>query len=213
VRIVAIGDDEMVACGGTHPATAGQLGLVKILSTAPARGKMRLTFVAGERAFKDYAACHTAAHEAAQKLSATVETLPGAVESLIERLKDAEFQLNRLKKEQLFAQTAVFMKEAQPLPDGARLIARFVEADAQSLRELVSRLIENPGAVVLMGAMNGSEAVYVFGRSQDAAYDMGALLRAAAKPLGGKGGGRPDFAQGGGSPAILEAARKQLTGE
>ena len=53
VRVVAIGEDEMVACGGTHPATAGQLGLVKILGVAPARGKMRVSFVAGMRALND----------------------------------------------------------------------------------------------------------------------------------------------------------------
>ena len=53
VRVVAIGDDEMVACGGTHPSTAGQIGLVKIVSVAPARGKMRVGFVAGMRALID----------------------------------------------------------------------------------------------------------------------------------------------------------------
>ena len=57
VRVVAIGDDEMVACGGTHPSTAGQIGLVKIVSVAPARGKMRVGFVAGMRALNDYFRC------------------------------------------------------------------------------------------------------------------------------------------------------------
>ena len=54
VRVVAIGDDEMVACGGTHPATAGQIGLVKIVGAAPARGKLRVSFLAGMRAYGDY---------------------------------------------------------------------------------------------------------------------------------------------------------------
>ena len=52
VRVVAIGEDEMVACGGTHPSTAGQIGLVKILGVAPARGKMRVSFLAGMRALR-----------------------------------------------------------------------------------------------------------------------------------------------------------------
>ena len=84
VRIVAIGTDEMVACGGTHPATAGQLGLVKILSVAPARGKMRVTFLAGQRALADYARVADAAHQAAAMLSTGVENLTSAVASLQE---------------------------------------------------------------------------------------------------------------------------------
>ncbi|MBQ2699623.1 MAG: hypothetical protein IJF65_00545 [Clostridia bacterium] len=212
VRIVAIGDDEMVACGGTHPATAGQLGLVKILSTTPARGKMRLCFVAGMRALRDYQRCYGACHQAAERLSATADTLPAAVESLANRLKAAEAELAKIKKEQLLAQTETFIQQAEPLPGGEKLIARFVEGDVQCLRDLVSRLIETPGCVALLGTMNGDQAAYVFGRSPDVDRDMGALLRASAQPLGGKGGGRPDFAQGGGSPEILQAACQRLRG-
>jgi len=64
-----------------------------------------------------------------------------------------------------------------------------------------------------MGAENGDQAIYVFGRSADGKVNMGTLLRDSARPLGGKGGGRPDFAQGGGSTAILEAACKSLKEE
>ena len=210
VRIVAIGEDEMVACGGTHPATAGQLGLVKILSVAPARGKMRVTFVAGQRALVDYVRCHDAAHAAAGLLSTGVENLSAAVTALQEKLRAAEFELLRLRKEQLLSQAERFVTEAEALPDGRRLIARFVEADALLLRDLTSRLIEAPGVIALMGAMNGDQAIYVFGRAADVALNMGHLLRDSAKSLGGKGGGRPDFAQGGGCAEIMEAARQMI---
>ena len=206
VRIVAIGEDEMVACGGTHPATAGQLGLVKILSVAPARGKMRVTFLAGQRALKDYDRVSEAAHQAAAQLSTGVENLSAAVASLQEKLRAAEFELVRMKKEQLLSQVGRFLQEAEELPGGTKLIARFVDADANGLRDLASRLIENPGVIALLGAMNGDQAIYVFGRAADVAANMGNLLRDSAKPLGGKGGGRPDFAQGGGCREILDAA-------
>ena len=58
--------------------------------------------------------------------------------------------------------------------------------------------------------MNGAQAVYVFGRSADVDANMGALLRDAARPLGGKGGGKPDFAQGGGPKEVLDAARNRM---
>ncbi len=206
VRVVAIGDDEMVACGGTHPATAGQIGLVKILSVTPARGKMRVAFVAGQRALADYRRCHEAAHQAAELLSAKMDGLTAAVAALQEKLRTAEFELVRLRREQLLSRMNQFAEEAEILPDGTKLITRFVDADAGLLRELVSKLIEAPGVIALLGAANGEQCSYVFGRSADVAADMGALLREAARPLGGKGGGRPDFAQGGGCKEILAAA-------
>ena len=211
VRIVAIGEDEMVACGGTHPATAGQLGLVKIVSATPARGKMRVAFLAGARTMTDYRRLSEAAHQAAGMLSTGVENLAASVSALQEKLRAAEFELVRLHREQLLNQAEHFISEAETLPGGARLIARFVEADAMLLRDLASKLIEAPGMIALLGAMNGDQAIYVFGRSADVNVHMGTLLKESALPYGGKGGGRPDFAQGGGCREILDAARKALT--
>jgi len=210
VRIVAIGDDEMVACGGTHPSTAGQIGLVKIVSVTPARGKMRVAFLAGQRALRDYFRCSDAAHAAAGLVSSSVDNLPSAVSAVQEKLRIAEFDLLKCKKEQLLSQAERLMEEALLLPDGVKLVSGFVEADAALLKDLVSRLIEQPGVMALMGAASGEQAVYVFGRSADVQADMGALLRESARPLGGKGGGRPDFAQGGGSKAILQAACQRV---
>ena len=210
VRIVAIGDDEMVACGGTHPSSAGQIGLVKIVSVAPARGKMRVAFLAGKRALMDYFRCSEAAHAAAEQLSTNVDGLADSVCAMQEKLRAAESELIRFKKEQLLSQTQHMIDGADILPDGTRLIAKFVEADAMLLRDLASRLIEHPSVIALMGAMNGDQAIYVFGRSEDVSVNMGNLLRDSARPLSGKGGGRPDFAQGGGCREILAAACEML---
>ena len=210
VRIVAIGTDEMVACGGTHPASAGQLGLVKILSVTPARGKMRVAFLAGQRALADYQRCHDAAHEAAGLLSTGVGQLCGSVAGLQEKLREAEYRLTQLRREHLLAGADQMLREAEILPGGTRLVARFVEADAALLRDLASQLISAPGVIALLGTSGTAQAAYVFGRSDDVAADMGALLRSSAKPLGGKGGGRPDFAQGGGPREMLAAACQAL---
>lgn len=210
VRIVAIGDDEMVACGGTHPAFAGEIGLVKILSVTPARGKMRLAFLAGKRALQDYFKCHEAAHEASQLLSSNVEKLAESVNTLQEKCRQAEGVLLQMKKDALLSRTDAFISEAEPLPDGSLLIARFVEADGMLLRELAAKMIERPGVIALLGAQKGDQALYVFGRSADGKADMGALLRKCARPYGGKGGGKPDFAQGGGSTEMLAEACRIL---
>ncbi len=210
VRIVAMGDFEMVACGGTHPSSTGQIGLVKIVSAAPARGKLRLSFVCGMRAFADYRKNYNCAWAAANLLSTRPEKLPGLLEATLRRLKEAEHELNRLRREKLLASAPELVRAAEALPGGGRLVCALLDADPQALKDLASKLIEAEGVVALLGTKNGDKCSFVFARSADLGYPMGKILSEAARPLGGKGGGRPDFAQGGGPAEILDAAREQL---
>lgn len=210
VRIVAMGDFEMVACGGTHPSTTGQIGLVKILSVAPARGKARVSFVCGERAYRNYRQIYDQAWAAANLLSTRPENLPSHVQNLMERLKNAERELNALRKRQLFESIPERIARADALPDGSKLVCAEIDADMQLLKDFASKLIEQNGIVVLLAASNGEKWNFVFARSADVNIPMGALLSSALKPLGGKGGGRSDFAQGGGSIEALWAARESL---
>ena len=211
VRVVAIGTDEMVACGGTHPATAGQLGLVKVLGVAPARGKMRVSFVAGMRAFRDYQSMYDRAHEAAALLSTSTDNLAAHVAALQEALKEANMALNRLRRDAALRELEGMLETAPRTPGGATVIARMLEGDANLIKDAASQLIRRPGVVALLGArVNEDHAVFVFARSSDVDIHMGRLLSDAAKPLGGKGGGRPDFAQGGGPVEILSEAERRL---
>ena len=214
VRVVAIGDDEMVACGGTHPATAGQLGLVKVLGVAPARGKMRVSFAAGMRALGDYQAMYDRAHEAAALLSTSTDNLVSHVAAMQDALREANMALNRLRRDAALRQLEEVLETAPRAPGGATVVARMMEGDANLIKDAASRLIKRPGVVALLGARAEEErAVFVFARSSDVDIHMGRLLSGAAKSLGGKGGGRPDFAQGGGPRAILDAAVKMILGE
>ena len=100
------------------------------------------------------------------------------------------------------------------LPCGTRVIARMLEGDINLIKDAASELIKRPGIVALLGVeAETGRCMFVFARSQDVELHMGRLLSDAAKPLGGKGGGRPDFAQGGGPKAILEAVLASLTGQ
>ena len=211
VRIVAIGEDEMVACGGTHPATAGQLGLVKILGVAPARGRMRVSFVAGMRALRDYQAMYDCAHEAAALLSTATDNLAAHVAAMQEALKAANLELNRLRRENALRELEAMVETAPRMPGGAAVIAHMLTGDANLVRDAASHLIKRPGVVALLGADAGEgRAVFVFARSADVDLHMGRLLSDAARPLGGKGGGRPDFAQGGGPVEILYDAERRI---
>ncbi len=211
VRVVAIGEDEMVACGGTHPATAGQLGLVKIMGVAPARGKMRVSFVAGMRALRDYQAAFDRVHAAAALLSTSTENLAPHVAALQEALKRSDMELNRLRREDALRTLDARLADAPRLACGAALVARMMDGDANLVRDAASHLIRRPGVVALLGARTGEgRATFVFARSDDVDIHMGKLLSDIARPMGGKGGGRPDFAQGGGPEGMLDAATEAL---
>ena len=210
VRVVQIGTEEFVACGGTHPATAGQIGLVKILDVRPSRGKMRVTFVAGMRALRDYQSVSAYANAAAGALSTAVENLPVQVSALQEQLRQAHHELNVLRREKLLSGQADMLARAEALRDGWRLVSACVQADAGLLRDLTSALIEQEKTIALMAAENGDTALFVFGAAPGCPLNMGKVLSESVKPLGGKGGGRPDFAQGGGPLAALDAAVKAV---
>lgn len=210
VRIVAMGDFEMVACGGTHPSSTGQIGLVKIVDTAPARGKLRLSFVCGRRAYMDYRRSYRAAWAASKLLATNPAALADNIAGKLERLREAEHALGRLRREMLFQAIPAMLDGAEALPEGGRLVCKIVDADAQALRELASELIGRGGVAVLLAAKDGEKHNIVFARSSDLSCGMGRIMSEAAKAHGGKGGGRPDFAQGGGPVEMLWAAREML---
>ena len=207
VRVVAIGEDEMVACGGTHPGTAGQLGLVKILGVAPARGKMRVSFLAGRRALDNYRDMFERAHAAAELLSTSTDNLVSHVSALQEALRQSKFELNQLRREDALRTLEALLPKAPRLHGGAAVLAKVIDGDMDLVRDVASRLIRRPGIVALLGGRAGEDRLaFVFARSRDVDLNMGSLLSGAAKQAGGKGGGRPDFAQGGGPEEMLEVA-------
>lgn len=199
IRIVQIGDVEFVACGGTHPSSAGQIGLLKIVDARPSRGRMRLTFLCGRRAYADYRRRMDVMNRAARALSTSWETLDESVEALRQRLHDAE----RAVAEARTAQARQRLESLESVPvNGWRVLAGDVGAvDAAALKELASEGIEAPQTVMLLEAA-GEHGVYLaFAASEGCPWHMGRLLGEAARAHGGKGGGRPDFAQGSASEA------------
>ncbi len=211
VRVVAIGDFECVACGGTHVRSTGQIGLLKVVDARPSKGKMRVSFVAGMRAYRDYQRQYDLAGAAARLFSTSVDRLPDAVAAVQGQLRDASRALTALRREKLFSEIPEMLRGARALSSGARLVIKKFEADAQLLRELAGKLIAEGNVAALLAADAGGSNLFVFARSQDVDIDMGKLLSSSARARGGKGGGRPDFAEGGGPDAVLFEAEKALT--
>ena len=201
VRIVAMGDFEMVACGGTHPSSTGRIGMVKILSAIPAKGKVRLSFVCGGRAAKLFQTCMRSAEKAGAALSCPVDKLSSAAAELKYRLSEAEKRANRLETREILAK----MEEAGEDLQGVTLcVMTLPETDGRAVTAAVSDYIGTKGRAVLLCA--GERLT--FARSADVKIDMNELIKRV-----GRGGGRPDMASGAGIPECVSVARRILMTE
>ena len=201
VRIVAMGDFEMVACGGTHPSSTGRIGLMKIISAIPAKGKIRVSFVCGGRAVSLFQTYMKYADKAGAALSCPVDKLSSAASELKYRLSEAEKRANRLETRELITK----MEEAGEELNGVTLcVITLPETDGRAVTAAVSEYIGTKGRAVLLCA--GERLT--FARSADVKIDMNELIKRVAR-----GGGRPDMASGAGIPECVSVAKKILMTE
>lgn len=189
VRIVAMGNFEMVACGGTHPDTTGQIGLVKILSTLPARGKMRLSFVAGMRAINTFQASYQSVRTMGSLLSADADTAPAA----LQKLMDSQLALQKeLNQKLVMAATEMILQSHTDRSCADVYCCHLPFADASILQQAAKYLLQHENTLLFLSCPRADGCHVLFARSSDREEDMASLLRTA----GAKGGGKPDFAQG-----------------
>ncbi|RMD80455.1 MAG: alanine--tRNA ligase [Gammaproteobacteria bacterium] len=218
VRVLQIGAFSMELCGGTHVARTGEIGLVKITEEGGvASGVRRVEAVAGMEALAWVQALEESVARAAARLKGPKGELEGRVARLLDRQRELEQELQRLRA-RLAGGAGRDLAEQAEVVDGVRLlVARLDGADAKALREAVDRLKQRLGtaAVLLGSATPQGKVLLVAGVTHDLSGRLpaGELLQAAAREVGGRGGGRPDLAQGGGTdPArldqALEAARR-----
>lgn len=198
VRVVEIGDFDFSACGGTHVASTGRLGLIKVKAWERYKKGIRLTFLAGGRALRDYQRLDRMTRDLARSLSLGVPDLPGAVEKLRE-------ETLRLRRQLRDAQEQLLEVEARELLAGARVVAgvrvvtqTFGGRPGEEVRALAAKVAAHPRAVALFGTRGALPQLF-FARSTDVRLDMGAILRQVLPVIAGKGGGSPLSAQGAGS--------------
>lgn len=185
VRIVAMGDYEMVPCGGTHPSTTGQIGPIKIISCTPSRGNMRLCFVAGMRAVRLFRQSYQCAGDMAAAVSADFDS---ALDALKRERETAMMQRKDMKDRLALAALDVLNAGKR----GNVYAAHLPFADHDTLLKAASELTKEPEAIVLLSCPKGEGQMLVFARGRDAKPDMAQLLRST----GARGGGKPDMAQG-----------------
>lgn len=213
VRIVTVADYDATACGGTHVARTGEIGLAKITGLERYKGGVRVTFLCGGRALHDYRRTLRTLSELAASFTVAQEELPQALARLQEESQETRRALHKAQA-MLLENEADRLWAMTPLNHGMRQVVAYWSgrpfAEAQAL---ATRLRERPQTVALLAVTEERGTRLVCARSEDLpAVDAAALLRRALTPLGGKGGGTSSLAQGGGPvapPAAIQAALQE----
>jgi alanyl-tRNA synthetase len=223
VRIVEIGDYSRELCGGTHVHRSGQLGLVKLLSEASiGSGVRRVEALVGLDAFRYLAKEHVLVSQLAEQFKARPEELPERIGGVVERLRQAERELEKVRADAVLASAGALAEGAEDV-DGVALVAVAAPegVNGNDLRALASdvrgRLGARPGVVALFSA-DGDKVSFVVATTaaaRDRGLAAGKLIPAFAPAVGGRGGGKPDLAQGGGTnpagiPEAVAALRSAL---
>lgn len=218
IRIVQVEGYDASPCGGTHTPFTGQIGLVKLTAIERYKGGVRVTFLCGMRALRDYRHKLQILQRLSLQLSAGSDDFADAVAKLQEEIR-------MLRRSQQQSQQMIAEIEAQqlwqttPVHNGARRVVKYCETRSFSeIQSLARQLRELPLTVAFLMVTEGDNLRLICTRSDDLEkVDAGACMRAATKELGGRGGGTPITAQGGvplGAPeAALEVLNKVLSME
>lgn len=212
VRVLTMGKGfSMELCGGTHAQRTGDIGLMKIVSESGiAAGVRRIEAVTGEAALNWFAQSEALLGELGGLVKAGRDSVLDKYRALNDRNRALEKEIERLNSKLASAQSGDLISSAIEI-DGVKLLATKIDgADAKSLRDLLDQLKDKLGSgVIVLGAEDGEKVSLVAGVTKDLTdrVKAGDLIRDLAAQVGGKGGGRPDMAQGGGTePAALAGA-------
>ena len=190
LRVVAIGDFDVSACGGTHVARAGEVGQLSVLRVERMKRGTRVEFLAGHRARADYARKHAILQKLSAALTCAQLELPVAVERLSTELTQARRALASYRERDLDEEALRLATAATDVAPGIKLVqAVFDGRMVDDVKGLALRLTDAPGVVALLG-VRGPRTQLIFARSENVSIDLKPSFDAALAALGGgKGGG------------------------
>jgi len=212
LRLIDVQDFDLSACGGTHVSRTGAIGIIVVSATERFRGGTRVTFLCGGRALRGYRELRDAVAGSVRALSVLPADLPSAIERMQTDSREMRRQVKDLQSRVAAQEADALAESASPIGSIKLVAAALPGWDAGGLKTIAARILEHPGYVVVL-VSEPAPANIVIGRAPDVSQDAGALLRALVGRHGGKGGGRPEMAQGGGltsSAADVLATAREL---
>jgi alanyl-tRNA synthetase len=212
LRLIEIADFDLSACGGTHVASTGEIGLIAVTAAEKFRGGSRVTFVCGGRALRALRGYRDAVAGSVRSLSVLPHELPAAVEKIQSEAKQARKTITRLQSE-LAGHEAARLLAAAPVVAGVHRASHVMEGwDAAGLKAIASAMTaQGQAAVVIVGT--SAPVAIVVARSPGVAVDANDVLQQLLKRFGGRGGGKPELAQGAGltgDPQAIATAAREL---
>jgi alanyl-tRNA synthetase len=212
LRLIEVPDFDLSACGGTHVARTGVIGVVAVTATERFKGGSRVTFVCGRRALRTVRSYRDALAASIRVLSVLPSELPAAIERLQSEAKDQRKTIARLQ-ESLAVHEAARLLASTAERDGVREVVEILDGwDTVGLKAIASSMVATPRVVVVL-LSSTTPAIAVVARSADVGIDANKTLRQLIERFGGRGGGKPDLAQGGGlagSPQEIAAVAREI---
>jgi alanyl-tRNA synthetase len=200
IRVIEVEDFDWSPCGGTHAKQTGQVGLIAIKSFERVKSNLtRVEFVCGHRALEDYRLANQTAVTTARLFSVAREGAPEMVGKAIAENKALKKRQRELLELATQAEAAQLLKESPATGDYKIIKAIFENRDAEELRLLATKIVQQEAAIALLAGREANGVKLVFARSANLPQNMGQALAEACQLLGGRGGGRPEMAQGGGA--------------
>ena len=217
VRVLQMGDFSTELCGGTHAARTGDIGLFRITSeSGTAAGVRRIEAVTGEGAIAMLHAQSDQLSDIAQLLKGDSHNLGEKVRAALERTRQLEKELQQLKEQAAAQESANLSSKAEEINGVKLLVSELAGVEPKMLRTMVDDLKNQLGStVVVLATVADGKVSLIAGVSKDVTdrVKAGELVGMVAQQVGGKGGGRPDMAQAGGTDAsALPAALASVKG-
>ncbi|HEI4994738.1 TPA: alanine--tRNA ligase [Escherichia coli] len=217
VRVLSMGDFSTELCGGTHASRTGDIGLFRIISeSGTAAGVRRIEAVTGEGAIATVHADSDRLNEVAHLLKGDSNNLADKVRSVLERTRQLEKELQQLKEQAAAQESANLSSKAIDVNGVKLLVSELSGVEPKMLRTMVDDLKNQLGStIIVLATVAEGKVSLIAGVSKDVTdrVKAGELIGMVAQQVGGKGGGRPDMAQAGGTDAAaLPAALASVKG-
>jgi len=203
VRVLSMGDFSTELCGGTHASRTGDIGLFRIQSeSGTAAGVRRIEGITGENAINALHQQSDLLQDVAHLVKGDVNSITDKIRSLIERSRTLEKELQQVKGQQAAQESASLSSQAKEVKGVKLLVRQLDNVEPKMLRTMVDDLKNQLGSVIIVLATIADDKVsLIAGVTKDLTdrVKAGELIASVAQQVGGKGGGRPDMAQAGGS--------------
>ncbi|MEM8857381.1 MAG: DHHA1 domain-containing protein [Chloroflexota bacterium] len=211
IRLVDITDFDLTACGGTHVARTGEIGIIKVTKVERRKKHLRVEFLCGRRALADYGQKSAIIQTLTKSLSTGPSKLADSVEKLQQESKSLSRELRTLKREKFTRAAEALESSFLDQDDLSFLIHTFTDQEGlDDMRQIATILTSKENRVVFFGSA-GDQAMLYFASSAGEKHHMGKLLRSVLPLINTKsGGGGPSHAQGGGQPATVEEISSAL---